>query len=108
MRTEVEELQGDLARVQDTLEEWQAVQSSWLSLHAIFSSADIRKQLASEASKFAAADAQIKTIYLDVLEYNICLNACNKEGRLETLKKLSSTLDEVKRGLEDYLQVCKA
>ena len=75
-----------------------------MSLHSIFAATDIRKQLACEAAKLNATDIQIKSIYLDVHDYNICLAATNKEGRLQTLKKLALTLDEVKRGLEDYLQ----
>lgn len=90
--------------MQEALEEWQVLQTSWINLQAIFFSPDIRKQLPSEAAKFAAVDTQWRAICTELQEYNVCLSVCTKEGRLTTLKKMNAGLEDIRRGLEDYLQ----
>ncbi|XP_026194572.1 dynein heavy chain 6, axonemal [Cyclospora cayetanensis] len=104
IRSEIQDLQRELTIVQDTLEDWMALQTNWISLQALFASPDIRKQLPCEASKFAAVDTQWRAICTELQDYNICLAVCTKEGRLQALKDMNARLDEVKRGLEDYLQ----
>ncbi|KAL8432513.1 hypothetical protein ACSSS7_004567 [Eimeria intestinalis] len=104
IRAEIEALQSQLTVVQEALEEWQLLQANWLGMQAIFSFPDIRKQLPSEAAKFASVDTQWRAISAELQEYNICLAACTKEGRLATLKRLNNTLEDIRRGLEDYLQ----
>ncbi|KAL8274014.1 hypothetical protein Esti_002103 [Eimeria stiedai] len=104
IRSEIEALQSQLTVVQEALEEWQLLQTNWLGLQAIFSFPDIRKQLPSEAAKFASVDTQWRAISAELQEYNVCLAACIKEGRLATLKRLNNALEDIRRGLEDYLQ----
>ncbi|KAL8438327.1 hypothetical protein Efla_007177 [Eimeria flavescens] len=104
IRADIETMQSQLTVVQEALEELQLLQTNWLGLQAIFSFPDIRKQLPSEAAKFASVDAQWRAISAELQEYNVCLAACTKEGRLATLRKLNSSLEEIRRGLEDYLQ----
>ena len=85
----MEGLQVALKTVQETLDEWLLLQSSCLSLSALFASPETRKQLPPEAAKFAAAAAAWKTLCSELAANNSCLPACTKEGRLQTLKTLN-------------------
>jgi dynein heavy chain len=56
LRTEAENWKKNLNLLQKVLENWILLQKQWMYLVNIFLSADIRKQLSSEASKFDTVD----------------------------------------------------
>ncbi|KEP65299.1 UNVERIFIED_CONTAM: ATPase family associated with various cellular activities (AAA) domain-containing protein [Hammondia hammondi] len=89
---------------QETLEEWQVLQRNWLYLEPIFASADIRKQLPSEAAKFAGVDQEWRALMKETQEYSLALAAGAKEGRLATFQRMNQVLDAIRKALEDYLQ----
>ncbi|CBZ51589.1 Dynein heavy chain family protein, related [Neospora caninum Liverpool] len=104
MQAEVEELHARLILLQETLEEWQLLQRNWLYLEAIFAAPDIRKQLPSEATKFAGVDHQWRELMKETQEYSVAFAAGTKEDRLEVFRRMNRTLDGVRKALEDYLQ----
>lgn len=54
--TKVETWEKRLALLSETLDEWVAVQRSWMYLETIFCAEDIQKQLPEEAAKFQTVD----------------------------------------------------
>ncbi|PFH34693.1 ATPase family associated with various cellular activities (AAA) domain-containing protein [Besnoitia besnoiti] len=104
IQADVDALHAQLLTLQETLEEWEALQRSWLYLEAIFASPDIRKQLPSEATKFAAVDQDWHALMKETQEYAIAFSAGTKEGRLGALRGLNRILEDIRKGLEDYLQ----
>ncbi|ESS30654.1 ATPase family associated with various cellular activities (AAA) domain-containing protein [Toxoplasma gondii VEG] len=89
---------------QETVEEWEVLQRNWLYLEPIFASADIRKQLPSEAAKFAGVDQEWRALMKETQEYSLALAAGAKEGRLSTFRRMNQVLDAIRKALEDYLQ----
>lgn len=52
-----------LGLLNETLDEWIAVQRNWMYLETIFCAEDIQKQLPEEAAKFQAVDKMWKVMY---------------------------------------------
>lgn len=52
-----------LGLLNETLDEWVAVQRNWMYLETIFCAEDIQKQLPEEAAKFQAVDKMWKVRY---------------------------------------------
>lgn len=61
-REEVEKTEKQLRLFSDTLDEWLECQKQWLYLEAIFSAADIQRQLPTEAKAFMQVDRQFKDV----------------------------------------------
>ena len=73
-------------------------------LESIFSASDIRKQLPTEAAKFAEVDGQWLKIMKDSQESNLAIVAGTKGGRLQQMRRCNQVLDNIQKSLEDYLQ----
>eukprot|EP00947_MAST-08B_sp_MAST-8B-sp1_P006333 g6333.t1 len=93
-----------LAFTQDLLDEWLAVQATYMYLEPIFSSPDIKQQLPVEGERFKKVDkawrdnmkaAVAKPRVLDVIEI---------EEILDTLKFMNTLLDKIQKGLNFYLE----
>lgn len=61
--TKVETWEKRLALLSETLDEWVAVQRSWMYLETIFCAEDIQKQLPEEAAKFHTVDKTWKVSF---------------------------------------------
>lgn len=61
--TKVEAWEKRLAVLSETLDEWVAVQRSWMYLETIFCAEDIQKQLPEEAAKFQTVDKTWKVSF---------------------------------------------
>lgn len=59
-REKVEAWEKRLGLLNETLDEWVAVQRNWMYLETIFCAEDIQKQLPEEAAKFQAVDKMWK------------------------------------------------
>ena len=108
---DVEVWQKKLSLLSDTVDEWIQTQRNWMYLENIFSGDDIRNQLPEEANKFIGVDAEwnstMRSVSLDPIAIN-CVGPDkfgSPEKLLQSFQQCNKILDEVQRGLEDYLQL---
>lgn len=100
----IEEWNRKLCCVSDLLEVWVTVQRNWLYLQPIFESADINRQLPTEGKKFSTVDKGWRqTISAAKLKPKV-LEFCDNPKLLERFKESEILLDQVQKGLSDYLE----
>jgi len=80
-----------------------AMQGTWLYLEPIFSSADICKQMPSEAKMFKKVDNLWHTSMDKTVENASVMAVFDQKGLLSKLEKANEMLDEIQKGLADYL-----
>ena len=90
--------------LQDMLDNWLKVQSTWLYLEPIFSSEDIVKQMPEEGEKFAQVDAEWRDIMNATKEAPDVIAIGNDKERLNRLVDCNELLDEIQKGLAAYLE----
>ncbi|OHT02341.1 Dynein heavy chain family protein [Tritrichomonas foetus] len=86
------------------IEEWLNCQRQWLSLEPIFASDDIKKQLPTEAERFATVDKTWRKILESAYRAPQALKFCPSEKLLEDFRQNNKLLGHVQRGLNDYLE----
>ena len=89
--------------VSEVIEEWLAVQKSWLNLQSIFSSPDINKQLPVEGKRFTAVNKSWRLIMSQVHATPDVLSFADSPALLSKLKESNLTLTAVQKKLSDYL-----
>ena len=100
----IDEWNRKLCAVSDVLEVWVAVQRNWLYLQPIFESADINRQLPTEGKKFATVDKNWRGTISSAKVNPKVLEFCDNEKLLERFKESEVLLDQVQKGLSDYLE----
>ena len=100
----VEAWEHDLVTMQDILDNWLKVQSTWLYLEPIFSSDDIMTQLPVEGKLFRSVDAVWRESMEETARNPGCLVVARREGLLDELVTANSKLDVISKGLNDYLR----
>ncbi|XP_066239555.1 dynein axonemal heavy chain 3 [Saccopteryx leptura] len=93
-----------LVRVQETLDEWLKCQATWLYLEPIFSSEDIIAQMPEEGKKFAIVDSYWKSLMSQAVKDARVLVAADQPRMAEKLQEANSLLEDIQRGLNDYLE----
>ena len=94
--------------VYEVIEEWLLVQRQWLSLHAIFASPDINKQLPAEGKRFAAVHKTWQVIMRQAHAQPDVLTFADNPGLLQKLQDANKLLQMVHKRLADYLDQKRA
>ncbi|TPX32092.1 hypothetical protein SmJEL517_g04759 [Synchytrium microbalum] len=94
----------NLIQIQDTLDAWLQVQSTWLYLEPIFSSEDIMAQMPIEGKKFRQVDKTWRDMMYSTFTDPRILRAAEDETLLVRLRDSFSLLEEIQKGLNEYLE----
>jgi len=93
-----------LTGLQDIIDNWLKMQATWLYLEPIFSSEDIMRQMPTEGKLFRSVD----TTYRDSMAHTVLdplvLHVARREGLLDSLLEANRKLEQVQKGLNDYLE----
>ena len=93
-----------LLRIQETMDLWLQVQSTWLYLEPIFSSEDIMNQMPTEGKKFKTVDKCWREIMRNLADNPQALSVTHNQHLLPKLKDSNSLLEEIQKGLNEYLE----
>ncbi|CAG7816608.1 unnamed protein product [Allacma fusca] len=104
LEKEMRRWEEKLLAMQDILDAWIKVQSTWMYLEPIFSSPDIIKQMPSEARKFANVDKLWRNLMRNTTENPLVIQATEFPHLLRDLNRANVFLDEIQKGLNDYLE----
>lgn len=96
--------EDQLMLTQDNLTVWLEVQSTWVYLEPIFSSEDIMKQMPAESTMFREVDRTWRKLMSQVSENPAALTVIKIENLSTMLKEGKKKLDEVSKGLNEYLE----
>jgi dynein heavy chain len=94
-----------LQNAQQLLDEWMQCQRTWLYLEAIFSSEDIMRQMPTEARRFASVDALWRKTMEDAVADPNFMTVAGTDKLLPKFQKANEKLDEIQKGLNDYLEM---
>jgi dynein heavy chain len=100
----IDEWNRKLCCTSDVLEVWVAVQRNWLYLQPIFDSADINRQLPTEGKKFSTVDKTWRTTITAAKAKPKVVEFCDNTKLLERFRESEILLDQVQKGLSDYLE----
>ncbi|XP_066592221.1 dynein axonemal heavy chain 7-like [Prorops nasuta] len=98
------EWEGKLVHLQDIMDYWLKVQATWMYLEPIFSSPDIQQQMPEEGRRFSSVDKIWREIMISVFADPRVMSVLAVDKMLERLKRCTSLLDLVQKGLTAYLE----
>ena len=93
-----------LMSTQENLEVWLQVQATWCYLEPVFSSEDIKKQMPAESTMFQEVDKAWKKLMNGVVDNPASLDVIQIPNLGKNLKECHRKLEEVQKGLNDYLE----
>lgn len=100
----IDEWNRKLNCVSDVLDVWMTVQRNWLYLQPIFESPDINRQLPTEGKKFSLVDKNWRQSIAAAKNNARVIEFCDNEKLLERFKESDVLLEQVQKGLSDYLE----
>lgn len=101
---EIQRWEGWLSGLQDVIDAWLKVQSTWLYLEPIFSSDDIMKQMPEEGAMFQRVDTSWRRIMAQVEAAPAARDVSAIDGLLDSLESANGLLDKIQKGLSQYLE----
>ncbi|XP_054472107.1 dynein axonemal heavy chain 1 [Anoplopoma fimbria] len=96
--------ESKLRMTQDVLEEWLTCQRSWLYLEPIFSSDDINQQLPVEGKRYQHMDQTWRGVMKSAFNNRKVIELCPDARLLGKLQKCNALLEQVQKGLTEYLE----
>ncbi|KAJ8259834.1 hypothetical protein GJAV_G00174010 [Gymnothorax javanicus] len=96
--------ENKLRLTQDVIEEWLTCQRSWLYLEPIFSSDDINRQLPLEATRYQTMERTWRKVMRNAFENKQVISLCPDLHLLESLRNCNRLLEQVQKGLSEYLE----
>ena len=95
-----------LKYAQSLLDAWVSCQRTWMYLEPIFGSEDIMRQLPQEGKRFQSVDTLWrKTLAETATDANFMVQSDPEKRLEEKFKKANEKLDEITKGLNDYLEM---
>ncbi|XP_045475837.1 dynein axonemal heavy chain 3 [Harmonia axyridis] len=101
---EMQAWEEKLLTMQDILEAWLQNQATWMYLEPIFSSEDIMRQMPTEARNFKTVDKMWRAVMANTIIDTRVLVATDYKSLLVILRENNRLLDEIQKGLNDYLE----
>ena len=83
-------------------------QRSWLYLEPIFSSDDINRQLPVESKRYQTMDRIWRRLMNSAKATPLVIELCPDQRLLENLKECNKLLEQVQKGLSEYLETKRA
>lgn len=102
--TKADDWENKLVMMQDILDAWISVQTSWMYLEPIFSSEDIMRQMPVEGRNFKSVDKTWRKIMKHTVHDSSVIVATDYPDMLSIFKKSIRELDGVQKGLNTYLE----
>jgi dynein heavy chain len=93
-----------LRNIEEIIENWLKVQSTWLYLEPIFSSDDIQKQMPAENERFKIVDGTWRESMAATAANPKVTDVAKTPGLVERLKEANVLLELIQKGLNDYLE----
>lgn len=90
--------------MQEIIDEWLKCQQAWMYLEPVFGSEDIMQQMPTEGRKFKAVDSTYRGIVSRMAKDPEVLTVTQDEELLRSLQEANAALDQVQKGLNDYLE----
>eukprot|EP00741_Cyanophora_paradoxa_P007767 tig00001206_g7515.t1 len=103
-RDRIVKWEATLKNMQEIIDEWLNCQKAWLYLEPIFGSEDIMRQMPTEGRRFAGVDQFWRKTMEMVVKTPSVLAVCAKEGLLTSFQKSNAELDQIQKGLNEYLE----
>ncbi|KAI8825240.1 dynein heavy chain and region D6 of dynein motor-domain-containing protein [Fimicolochytrium jonesii] len=101
---EVKTWETTLVTIQEIIDSWLKVQATWLYLEPIFTSEDIMAAMPTEGKKFRIVDKTWREIMANTAENPKILSVANIPGMLARLNESNVLLEDIQKGLNDYLE----
>ena len=96
--------EAQLTTAQDTIDAWLKCQEGWTYLEPIFGSDDIMQQMPAEGAKFRSVDATWREVMAKSVKIREVMLLTSDPYVGEALDGANALLDDVTRGLNDYLE----
>lgn len=96
--------ENKLRTTQDVLDEWLLCQRQWLYLEPIFSSEDINRQLPVESKRYQTMERLWRKVMRNAKENPQVISLCPDNRLLDNLKECNKLLEQVQKGLSEYLE----
>ncbi|KAL1138667.1 hypothetical protein AAG570_008729 [Ranatra chinensis] len=101
---EIEDWNAKIRIASEVLDEWFECQKSWMYLEPILTSEDIAHQLPIESKRFSTVQRSWRRIMKAAYDNPAILDYCSNKKLFDQFVQNNRILDQVQRGLTDYLE----